>query len=80
MLVRPDGSIDSPLTLGVEAIRALVARAVGAPALTLPRLDGKIVASAEWLGRSPLLLAPLCVGAVSGRTAQQGGMYGRNPI
>ena len=33
VLVRPDGTIGSPLVLGADAIRALVAQAVGLPAL-----------------------------------------------
>ena len=41
VIVRPDGTIGSPLALGAEAIRALVARTVGAPApvpATVPAL------------------------------------------
>jgi peroxiredoxin len=51
VLIRPDGSIGSPLAQGAKAIRALVAQAIG-----LPDLAGQTVNLVDFRGHQTLLL------------------------
>lgn len=65
VMIRPDGTIGSPLTGGVEAIRRLMSQLsaptppkVGdrAPVVSLPDLDGRTVTTSDYLGRELVML------------------------
>ena len=59
VLVRPDGTIGSPLAQGADAIRGLVARAVGLPVLrTVPMAAAPAQRNGNGAHASPLAPAP----------------------